>query len=195
MRMVHGLYDRSDWPDEDRGWGDEPDKAQWTDPDTGMACLAVRNKLGAWCGYVGVPPGHPFHGKNYDQCLHGEVCPDREDEAKGYCGKTIEGRLDVHGGITFANGCAEGPDEPDHPRICHVPEPGQTGDVWWLGFDCVHAWDYAPGMHTKSYARMAAVRFPEAPDYEEVTMKDHYWTLDELQEECASLAEQLAEYT
>jgi len=28
--------------------------------------LAVRNSEGFWCGYVGVPPGHPWHGQGYD---------------------------------------------------------------------------------------------------------------------------------
>jgi hypothetical protein len=25
-----------------------------------------RSPLGAWCGYAGVPPGHRFHGADYD---------------------------------------------------------------------------------------------------------------------------------
>jgi hypothetical protein len=42
-------------------WMGEPDKAQWPDPSTGLPCLAVRNRFGVWCGYVGVSPGHRYY--------------------------------------------------------------------------------------------------------------------------------------
>lgn len=45
---------------------------------------------------------------------------------------------DVHGGITYANKC-------DGERICHVAAPEEADDLWWLGFDCHHSWDFAPG--------------------------------------------------
>ena len=46
-------------------WVDERDKAHWLDSPTGPDCLAVRNDLGAWCGYVGLPDPHPLHGKDH----------------------------------------------------------------------------------------------------------------------------------
>lgn len=100
-------------------WQHEPDKAQWVD-NTGLDCLIVRNRMNALCGYVGVPPDHPLHGLDY------EDCPD----------------VDVHGGLTFAAACDEHATE-GH-GICHVPEPGRPGDVWWLGFDCAHGCDAKP---------------------------------------------------
>jgi len=113
-------------PDIDGPWRDEPDKAQWVDEATDLDCLAVRNPLGAWCGYVGVPPGHPWHGRDYMDIDN----------------------LNVHGGLTFAAMCDENTD-PDHPHICHVPAPGRPGDVWWLGFDCAHGgMDHIPGLAT-----------------------------------------------
>src|SRR5215510_304522 len=76
------VVDKSDWQ---RGeWDGEPDKIQWPDEATGLPCLIVRGPIGALCGYVGVPTSHPLHGKNYDDC-----------------------HVDVHGGLTFAHGCAE----------------------------------------------------------------------------------------
>jgi hypothetical protein len=42
----------------------------------------------------------------------------------------------VHGGLTYSNACAGG--------ICHLPQPGEPADVWWLGFDCAHADDLMP---------------------------------------------------
>jgi hypothetical protein len=103
-------------------WDDEPDKAQWVDGTTDLDCLIVRNHMGALCGYVGLPPDHPLHGKGYDDV------PD----------------VDVHGGLTFADSCQEGAE--DGPGVCHVPEPGRPAKVWWLGFDCAHGFDIIPKM-------------------------------------------------
>lgn len=104
-------------------WMDEPDKVQWKDEATGLPCLIVRNRLGALCGYVGVPRGHRFYGKDYDDV-----------------------DVQVHGGLTFDGHCQEG-GEPSE-TICHLVEEGESDDVWWLGFDCAHWQDYVPGMDT-----------------------------------------------
>lgn len=51
--------------------------------------------------------------------------------------------VSVHGGITYAESCAG--------AICHVPQPGEPDNVWWLGFDCGHSGDALPGVpHTIS---------------------------------------------
>jgi len=52
----------------------EPDRVTWLSA-TGYPCIAQRNLLGAWCGYVGVREGHP--GLN-NESIH------------------------VHGGVTFS---------------------------------------------------------------------------------------------
>jgi hypothetical protein len=62
-----------------------------------------------------VPPGHPAHGKGYDEI-----------------------DVEVHGGLTYAEACSG--------AICHVPAPGETDEVHWLGFDCGHAWDVTPSL-------------------------------------------------
>lgn len=102
-------------------WDDEPDRVPWTDPATGYPCIIRRNPVGAWCGYVGVPPGHPYHGKGYNEIDYEEI--------------------DIHGGLTYAAGCDDDPAN----GICHIPPPGQPDDVWWFGFDCAHAGDITPG--------------------------------------------------
>jgi hypothetical protein len=63
----------------DGPWHDEPDHVDFE--HAGLACILHRGPAGAWCGYVAVPPGHPWHGKGYD------------------C------EVDVHGGITYAQKC------------------------------------------------------------------------------------------
>jgi len=56
-----------------------------------------------------------------------------------YHGKSMDDiQVDVHGGVTYAEAC--------QGEICHVPKPGEPDDVWWIGFDCSHAWDLVPGM-------------------------------------------------
>jgi hypothetical protein len=110
--LVHEPVDRSGWPP--GPWDGEPDRFEWYDEATQMPCLAKRNHLGAWCGYVAVNPDHPWHRKDY----------------------TEVDSVDVHGGLTYASLCAG--------AICHVPRPGEPDDVWWFGFDCAHGGDYMP---------------------------------------------------
>lgn len=118
--------DRSQWPAGD--WDGEPDKVQWTDEATGLVCLAKRNRhAGNWCGYVGVSPEHPWHGKGYSDL------PDYGP--------------DVHGGLTYADACQEG----TAPLgICHIPEPGTPEHLWWFGFDCHHSGDQTPLDHVRA---------------------------------------------
>lgn len=46
--------------------------------------------------------------------------------------------------MTFASSCRD--DAPIESSVCHVPEPGKPGNVWWFGFDCAHYQDLAPGL-------------------------------------------------
>lgn len=118
--IEYRTIDKSGWGS--GPWSDEPDKRQWRDEATGLPCLIVRagRDLGHLCGYVGVPAGHPAHGKDYD---HLDV--------------------EVHGGLTFASACSHGAED---RAICHKVEPGEPDDVWWLGFDCAHIGDVSPAM-------------------------------------------------
>lgn len=123
-------------------WVDEPDKIQWVDNATGLDCLMLRNHMGNWCGYVGVPKDHPLYDKDYDQCCQPEDCEDWSDcYDKGHL--TPNRAVEVHGGLTFADFCSPG--EPVD-GICHVAAEGREEKVWWLGFDCGHGMDLSPGM-------------------------------------------------
>jgi hypothetical protein len=126
---VYTTIDKSSWGDGE--WQDEPDKIQWKDEDTGLPCLVKRTAhSGAWCGYVGVPPGHPYFEVGYSDVPYELVEP--------------------HGGLTYSDHCAEGPEE---SSICHVPDPGEPDNVWWLGFDCAHSHDYAPASEAQNRER------------------------------------------
>lgn len=156
---VNPEMDRTGWGP--GPWDGEPDKVSWTDEATGMPCLATRgNPLqGNWCGYVAVNPGHPYHGKSYD-------------EVPGVA---------VHGGLTYSAPCFE--DEAIERAVCHVPEPGQPGDVWWFGWDCGHYMDVMPAYRT---------HFPEMWDLYERTGAQ-YRPLTYVKAECTRLAARLAE--
>ena len=104
---------RENWPA--GAWDNEPDREEFH--HAGMPCLAVRGRLGQWCGYAAVTPDHPLHGRCYDDEL-------------------VD--LDVHGGLTYSGPC--------QGHICHTAKPAEADDVWWFGFDCAHLWDLVPGM-------------------------------------------------
>ena len=63
-------------------WLNEPDEVLWTDPDTGLSCLALRSPDASdWCGYVGVSKDHSYYKLDRD-CVSG---------------------IDVHGGLTYGD--------------------------------------------------------------------------------------------
>jgi hypothetical protein len=150
--------DRAKWPS--GPWDGEPDKVQWPDAKTGLPCLAVRNsRSGHWCGYVGVAEGHPLFGRNYNDVS-----------------------LDVHCGLTFSDKCQ--PRETEASGICHVPAPGESDHVWWLGFDCAHCDDLSPG-DLQMYKEMGRLWKPFDGQV--------YRSLDYVKGQCAHLAQQIAD--
>jgi hypothetical protein len=126
-------------------WQDEPDR--WEGEAGGFPLLATRGPGGHWCGYVAVPPGHPWHGKDYNDVP-----------------------MEAHGGLTYADAC--------QGKICHIPKPGESDDVWWFGFDCAHLGDYAPKFDLDR--RRYGVSRPH----------DTYRTLAYVQQQCRQMAEQ-----
>jgi hypothetical protein len=109
---------RKKWPP--GPWHNEPDRVEFI--HAGLNCLLHRAR-GHWCGYVGLPASHPLHGKGY--------------------GDNGVDRLDVHGGVTYAEVC--------QGAVCHVPAEGEDEELWWLGFDCAHAWDRDPDSMARGF--------------------------------------------
>ncbi len=83
--MIEHVVDKSGWLD--GPWKNEPDRVEWRSP-TGFVCLIVRAYDGEFiigghlCGYVGVPPGHPWHGRSHHEIVAA-----------------------VHGGVDYAEAC------------------------------------------------------------------------------------------
>lgn len=107
-------------------WIDEPDRIDFH--YRGYPCLILRNWNGVLCGYVGVPPTHPWYGLDYYLFEQDHVINE----------------VRVHGGLTYANKCAG--------DICHVPAPGESDLVWWFGFDCGHSGDLIPIYYSREYS-------------------------------------------
>lgn len=156
------IIDREGWPP--GPWDDEPDKIEYRDPGTNAPVIIRRVVLGSLCGYVAVPPGHPWHGSN------GFDCP-----------------AVVHGGVNYGGPCQEEWPDPEAYgyAVCHVAAPGESDDVWWLGFDCQHITDTVPQV---SAILTRAGHGTDAP----FGMRQTYKDVAFVRAQCAELARQAA---
>ena len=109
-------------------WDDEPDFREWRDAETGLLCRIARNmSMGFLGGYVALPRKHPL--------AHPRISRAREYDASrkwlGY--HRIEGRFYPHGGVTWQG------------KLPRRPGLKARGPHYWVGFDCGHSNDHAPG--------------------------------------------------
>ena len=119
---------------------------RWT-TQAGLDGLVVRRDtpaFGSWpatvsrCGYVALPPEHPWHGIKTDgevrerlrETLYGATIDDLgvipfllAAVSGDVVARTLAMQVNVHGGLTFAG----------HLKV--DPDP------WRIGFDCAHAGD------------------------------------------------------
>lgn len=105
-------YDKSKWG---RGpWDNEPDYEAFE--VGGFQAVVRRNTLGNLCGYLGLPPDHPWWtAETYDDVPCGEA----------------------HGGLTFM--------DTNKPMPMMVDQTAPTADGrLWIGFDCGHSGDLTP---------------------------------------------------
>lgn len=169
-------------------WESEPDY-EWFNA-AGLACVVKRNPLfKQLCGYVGVGGAHPLYevdktelvpeaGKwrerlGFDIDEHGAIdtfvalVEDFNSEIPAGMAP-LNMLVGVHGGLTWSDRLY------DH-----------TG--WWFGFDCGHAGDFMPGM----------VESIEGIGHDASFLYDHstYRTFDFVKQECATLAQQIADWT
>ena len=130
----------------DEPWKDEPDALDFIDDATSYPIALRRGPVGAWCGYIGVPKDHPWHGKGYSEAVKApRALTDRAvnvDELGAInivCAGVnavpeeniwpIDVLVRCHGGLTYAK---------------DAWWEGETRASWWFGFDCSHAGDIAP---------------------------------------------------
>ena len=138
-----------------------------TEPDrvdfvhAGLACLALR---------------HPNHGY---WCGYAAV--PREHPAYGKPAGEVE--AEAHAGLNYSAPC--------DGLICHTPEPGMSGDVWWLGCDFGHFLDVAPGLEARERSLGIPLYMPHygpVPDF----LRPVYRDLPYVRSVIEHLAEQLA---
>lgn len=146
-------------------WHGEPDESRWRDADSGLDCLVMRGPHGAWCGYVGVPDTHPAFGVSYYKTGF-----DLFEVASGRAQKQVNvqhqvNEIIVHGGMTYSGS-----------------DTARGDGLHWFGFDCAHAGDFCPGYQ-------GAAQLGKPTGWGGVV---EYRDLEYVQNECVSLAKQLA---
>lgn len=123
-------------------WVDEPDRVCWVDDATGYTCLLRRHPCGFWAGDVGVPIGHPWHGRAL----------------------RASGLLRVHGGLVFA-GHLTGEDPDDMwwfgfdcgHNICGDLAPGQARIMEAVGVPAPEDLDSGLEYRTVEFAQAQCV--------------------------------------
>jgi hypothetical protein len=138
-------------------WDGEPDRVEFKTA-AGFTALIQRVQRGHLCGYVAVPHTHPFYASGDDRLKY---------------------KLEVHGDVTYAKACAG--------HVCHVPAPGESDDVWWIGFDANHRDDSSPLGGDPGFFGFLD------DDGDDFASKgpDDYRTVEYMRAECEKLAEQL----
>lgn len=123
---------------DNKAWEQEPDFLEWRDAATGLRCRIERHPtLLHLCGYVAMPRDHRLLRTRISAarkrgCPKGRLRLERMEDTFG----------NVHGGVTFLGfrpKCG-----PCHPYRSRMPFYAQ--DTHWVGFDCAHFNDYAPGL-------------------------------------------------
>ncbi len=159
--------------------------------------ITLSKRMGHHCGYIAVPPDHPWYGKDYNDVdcdVHGGLTYGeasqygKEQEKARLLGEiadltTSEEHTDPQTGITFpsmkplsslyerklAMEMEKQGEWRDHP----VPLPA---DVWWFGFDCGHIMDRQPGME-----KLDAERGWEPIIYPGATWKNRDYVMNEIE--------------
>ena len=103
----------------------------------GFNCKIMLTSMGHYCGYVDVPPGHPFFSKAYGDVVPAPKHIINRPVSVGkdvgtiplFCATSVTDTsapidllMHVHGGITYAS-------------------KAENGKDWTFGFDCAHSDD------------------------------------------------------
>lgn len=200
--------------------GEDVVERQWS--AHGLLCRAMLYKTSYYnwrCGYVQVPPQHPFYRAEYNSPVSAianikgvENTPMEDVGIDGLLSamalaagdssildrllKSPSGLVKVHWGLTFSGALDD-----------------NALDEWWFGFDTNHCDDYNPLMDFEK-AKLDLARWKVGSEsqeqltlylnhvklgerernfaYEAELSGLHYWTLNEIAKETEKMAEQLA---
>ena len=122
--------------------------AYWVDGDFAFS-IHQADEMGHLCGYLGLPPCHPWSGLDYDDIdasVHGGLT------WAGY--ETIFRRTNParlkHLMERFKGDHSHDTEYESLPRFIEEPTgpyPHDTGlNLFWIGFDCAHLGDAVPGL-------------------------------------------------
>lgn len=139
--------------------------------------LIVLNTNGHRCGYVAIPPDHPYSST-----------PEEERTLMGgrpykhYDYDSLD--IDVHGGLTFMS--------PDHGLKDLLPMP--CTDMW-IGFDCGHCYDLADLKMFKKYFGQEQYELKEsffkALDHTDISLEQKVREYGYVEEQCHHIIDQL----
>jgi hypothetical protein len=130
----------------------------------GLLCTVVLAREGAYrCGYVRVPPGHPLHGKGYD-----------------------DPNVEVHGGLTFAE-IEECKDHEDGQGWWFGFDCAHSADAY---YDPNARLEDMTSDEGRARFRIGQGMERKFPSFHHDG--DHYWTEQEVATETENLANQLA---
>lgn len=125
-----------------RPWFSEPDRDEWTDEATGLACFAKRGAGSAWCGYVRLPDPTTL---DLDA-----------DEWQS---------LDVHGGVTWGPVAFRRDVDPRLPDgvwvgfdCCHHGDLMPLGSLFANGSETYRTLDYVRGECSRLAAQVIATQ-------------------------------------
>jgi DNA-directed RNA polymerase subunit L len=155
-----------------------------------LRCVVVMQDGGWRCGYVGVPKGNIFYGKNYHD--HISELESLQEKLKNtpvgkrsplsivfWNGESVspEVLFNVHGGITFADSIENYPVE---------------SELWWFGYDCNHCGDAVDVDRIKNVKhRQVTIEINEKYPIRDQIVRSLEYCIDE----CKSLADQIVEIT
>lgn len=170
-------------------WLQEPDYEMFE--AAGMKCVIRRGppEFGHLCGYVGVGRAHPLF-----EVDRTELVP-APDVWRGQVMRSIDdhGALDIFA-AALQDSQQEIPEGFAPLNMLIGVHGGLTGSGrmfdhtgWWFGFDCSHAGDFWPG----SVAALEAIEHDVSFMYESTL----YRTFDYVRHECATLAQQIADWS
>jgi hypothetical protein len=167
----------------------------------GLDCLIFAIPVGHRCGYVRIPNDHPFFGLHFQDKIPGletnlEICVNDSFNSMliAICGdrelmenhsQTIDGNVNVHGGITF----------------CGEFNSMYKINGWWIGFDCAHCDDELDTSimcenHLEVHNQIQAIIIKNRIKYAGKNIPNHkiLWTTHLVQSEVENLADQLIDF-